>query len=233
MAEQLPLQFEFRANQTFDDYFPGNNQVIFDQLRRFATDKSGQYIYLWGSTGYGKSHLLQACCHAAAQIGLSSLCLDFKDFIEKDPALLVGFEVIDMVCLDNIDALVGHEDWELALFNFFNRHHESGKKLLLSATCPPNALPLKLPDLQTRINWGLCLNLKPFGDNDKIAALVYKAQQKGFDISPQVARFLLNHYDRKLASLWQMLDKLDSASLAAKRKLTIPFLKAVMGQRDL
>jgi DnaA family protein len=69
-------------------------------------------------------------------------------------------------------------------------------------------------------------------DDDKIAALRHKAKRLGIHITPQAAHYMLTRYDRNLASLWLMLDKLDWASLAAQRKLTIPFLKQVLNQVD-
>jgi len=67
-------------------------------------------------------------------------------------------------------------------------------------------------------------------DGDRIAALIFKADQMGFEIAPQAGRFLLTHYDRDPASLWALLEKLDKASLAAKRKLTLPFLKQILNE---
>ncbi|MEQ1483994.1 DnaA regulatory inactivator Hda [Methyloglobulus sp.] len=232
MAVQLPVTFEFRANQTFDDYYPGSNKEIIDQLRKTVAGTGEQYIFLWGEEGYGKSHLLQACCHEAFHQDITAFYLDLSDSASTDPELFTGLEGFEIVCLDNIDALAGREDWELAFFNLFNQHRDQGNRLILSATCTPNSLTFTLPDLRTRINWGLSLKIQPLDDNDKIAALNYKAQQMGFDIAPQAARFLLTHYDRSLTSLWLILDKLDWASLAAKRKLTIPFLKQILDQRD-
>ena len=232
MAEQLPLTFEFKANQTFDDYFPGSNQTIVDQLKNFAGGSGEEFIFLWGNPGYGKSHLLHASCHYAFQKGLSSFYFDLTETRSADPELLTGLEQFEIVCLDNIDNIQGHVEWELALFNFYNRQRDLKRKLLISALCAPNALNFKLPDLQSRINWGLALKIQVFDDKNKIAALTYKAQQKGFEIAPQAARFLLTHYDRKLSSLWITLEKIDSASLAAKRKLTIPFLKQIMEQNN-
>jgi DnaA-homolog protein len=230
MAEQLPVKFEFRANQTFDDFYPGSNQEIIDQLRRTVAGTGEQLIYLWGDKGYGKSHLLLACCQEAFNQGISVFYLDLSDSASTDPQLFAGLEGFEIVCLDNIDALTGREDWELALFNFFNQHRDHNHRLILSTSCAPNALPFILPDLQTRINWGLSLKIQALNDSDKIAALTFKAQQMGLVIAPQVARFLLTHHDRNLSSLWLMLDKLDWASLAAQRKLTIPFLKQIFEQ---
>jgi DnaA-homolog protein len=232
MAQQLPVKFEFRANQTFDDFYPGSNQEIVVQLRKTIAGTGEAFIFLWGDKGHGKSHLLQACCQEASKQGISAFYLDLSKQVSSEPELLTGLEAFDLVCLDNIEAIGGLQDWELALFNFFNQHRDYGNNLILSAACAPTALAFTLVDLQTRINWGLSLKIQALGDNDKIAAITHKAQQMGFDIAPQAARFLMTRYDRNLSSLWLMLNMLDKASLAAQRKLTIPFLKDVLETRD-
>jgi DnaA family protein len=228
MAKQLPLNFEFRANHTFNDFFPGSNQEIITHLQTCIAGSGEQQIFLWGTSGLGKSHLLQACCHQAYSQNLSSFYFSLSPLELPDPILLTGLERFDIVCFDNIEHLAGDPVWEQAFFNFFNQHRSHNHRLVLSASCPANQLAIHLPDLKTRLNWGLTLKIKPLADNEKIAALTFKADRMGFEISPQAGRFLLTHYDRNLASLWALLDKLDQASLAAKRKLTIPFLKKIL-----
>lgn len=230
MVKQLPLKFEFRADRTFDGFFAGNNHEICSHLKKFASGEGEHFIFLWGKSGYGKSHLLHACCHTAFQNGLSSFYLDLTELTVVDPEIFAGLENYEMVCIDNIDRIVGQEDYEMALFNFYNRNHEFNHRLLVSTSSAPDKLTFMLPDLRSRINWGLTLKIQGFDDDCKIAALSFKAQQQGFEMTPQTARYLITHYDRKLSSLWSLLDKLDSASLAAKRKLTIPFLKDIMQQ---
>ncbi|MDP2904608.1 MAG: DnaA regulatory inactivator Hda [Methylovulum sp.] len=228
MAEQLPVNFEFRANQTFKDFFPGSNQEIVDHLKNCVTGDSEQQIFIWGAQGLGKSHLLQACCHHAHQQHHSAFYFALSADGLPDPALLSGLDKFDLVCLDNIGHIAGDPVWEQAFFNFFNQHRGHGHKLIVSAAYAPGKLAIQLPDLKTRLNWGLALKLKPLSESDSIAALIFKADQMGFEIAPQAGRFLLTHYDRDLASLWALLEKLDRASLAAKRKLTLPFLKKIL-----
>lgn len=228
MAQQLAVNFEFRANQTFSDFYPGSNQEIICQLRKTAAGMGEQLIFLWGEKSHGKSHLLQACCQDAATLGIRAFYLDLSAGAATETGIFAGLEDYGLVCLDNVNCVSGDEKWEHALFKFFNLHRDLKHSLILSASCPPNALGISLPDLLTRLNWGLTLKIQAFDDNDKIAALTHKAQQMGFEIAPQAARFLLTRYDRDLPSLWLLLDKLDKASLAAQRKLTIPFLKAIL-----
>jgi DnaA family protein len=230
MAQQLPVDFEFRANQTFNDFFPGAHCEIVTHLQQCIAGQGELQIFLWGQSGMGKTHLLQACCHQAQQQNLSSFYFDLAQANLPAPALLSGLDQYDVVCFDNIEPLVGNALWEKAFFNFFNRQRDLGHKLILSACSPPNELAIQLPDLKTRLNWGLTLKMQLFIDSDKIAALIFKAKKMGFEIAPHAGRFLLIHYARDLASLWALLEKLDKASLAAKRKLTVPFLKQILDQ---
>lgn len=228
MAQQLPLHFEFRANHTFADFFPGANQETVDHLKQCVAGTGEQYIFLWGKSGQGKSHLLQACCQQAQNQNLRSFYFDLAAAKLPDPLMLSGLDECDVVCLDNIGQLAGKTDWEQAFFNFFNQHRDQGHQLIVSASCSPHALAIQLPDLKTRLNWGLALKIKALSDHDRIAALIFKADQLGFEIAPQTGRFLVSHYDRNPESLWTLLEKLNFASLAAKRKLTVPFLKKIL-----
>ena len=119
MAEQLPVAFEFRANQTFDDFYPGSNQEILAQLKNTVAGTGEQFIFLWGDAGHGKSHLLQACCNDAFKQQISSFYLDLSDSAALKPALLAGLESLELVCLDNIDAIAGREDWDIGLVYLF------------------------------------------------------------------------------------------------------------------
>jgi DnaA-homolog protein len=230
MAQQLPLQFEFRANKTFDDFFPGKNQEIIEHLKNCIAGTGEAFIFLWGKPGQGKSHLLQACCHQAYLQNFRSFYFDLAAPVMPDPLMLCGIDECDLVCLDNIEVIAGKPAWEQAFFNFFNQQRDQAHKLILSAYCSPQTLAIELPDLKTRLNWGLTLKLNYLSPDDRIAALIFKARQLGIEMTPQSGRFLVSHYDRNPESLWTLLDKLNLESLAAKRKLTVPFLKQILEQ---
>lgn len=229
MAEQLPVNFEFRANQTFNDFFSSGNQEIVDHLKKSLDGTGEQQIFIWGESGLGKSHLLQACCHQAHQHNLDAFYFSLSSSTHlPDPAILNGLDRFDLVCVDNIEHIAGDPAWEQAFFNFFNLHRSHGQTLIMSASCAPSHIAINLPDLRTRLNWGLTLKLKSLTEAESIKVLIFKAKQMGFEITPQAGRFLLTHYNRDLASLWNLLSTLDRASLAAQRKLTLPFLKKIL-----
>lgn len=230
MSKQLPLHFEFRANQGFSDFFVGSNLETVAHLQKSATGLGEQQIYLWGKSGLGKSHLLKACCQQAQELKRSNFYLELSASRLPEASILMGLDEIELVCIDNIDQFSGNPIWERAFFNFYNQHRERCHTLVVSAPCPVQDLALNLPDLETRLNWGLSLKIQDMNDDDKVSALAFRAKQMGFEISPQIGHYLLNHCDRELSSLWILLEKLDKASLSAKRLVTIPFIKQVLAE---
>lgn len=231
MAVQLPLQFEFQANQNFSTFYSGNNAETINHLQtNFNTDE--QQIFLWGEIGSGKTHLLQACCQETNKHNKTSFYFSLNASSLPDPSMLEGLEHFDLVCFDNIDQIAGNSEWEQAFFNFFNLNRDNNKHLILSAACPPKYLAFQLPDLKTRMSWGLTLKLQLLSDEQQLSALIYKANSLGFEIPLNVGRFLMTHYTRDLASIWKILSKIEQATLAAQRKLTIPFLKQIMADEE-
>ena len=225
MPEQYPLHFEFRANQTFDDFFAGENQPILEDLKQCVLGLGEQQIFMWAKSGQGKSHLLQACCHYAQQYERQSFYFDLARYSRHRPAILMGLDDYDVVCVDNIDWVVGHEKWELALCEFMQQQYERGHQLIISSTCLPDYMTIKTQNFKTHLSWGLMLSLQTLVDTHSIDALIFRADAMGFEISPQVGRCLMIQHHAELEGLWHLLEKLDHASLAAKRRLTVPFLK--------
>ena len=232
MAEQLTLQFNSNAEQSFASFYTGNNVELVSHLTNIANQLGEQQLFIWGAEGTGKSHLLQACCQAAYQNGLTSFYLDLSEHILADSSILEGLESFDLVCIDNIHHCANNKEWELGLFNFYNRQRANDKALVISGNCPPKFLMVQLPDLKTRLSWGLTLKLHDLLDDDLIAAFTCKAKYLGLDISPSVGEFIKKNHTRNAADLWRLLPKLEQATLVAKRKLSIPFLKEILSSED-
>lgn len=226
MVRQLTLGLSLRDEATFSNFYPGDNVALLAHLQAFATASGEQLVFLWGPAGSGRTHLLQASCHLlepgqAVYLDLAEPALQ--------PAVLMDLEYFSLVCLDNIDSILGREDWEVALFNFYNRSREQGSRLLVSGSAPPAQLVCQLADLRSRLAWGLVLCLQPLADDQKLIALKIRAKQRGLELTTEVGKFLLHHCSREMNNLFQALERLDQESLSAKHRLTIPFVKQVLG----
>lgn len=228
MPQQLPLPFSFNPELGFEQFHPGANAEPVGHLKRTAVGEGEHFIFLWGETGAGKTHLLNACCQAASERRRSVSFLPLEIFLDYGPETLDGLEYQDLICLDDVDAVIGREDWEIGLFNLFNRLREAHRDLIVTAKAPPAHTPIRLPDLQTRFGWGLTLRLYPLADKDKLTVLDLHARSLGLELPPQVGRYLLARYRRDLPALRDLLNQLDHATLAAKRRLTIPFVKTFL-----
>lgn len=228
ISEQLPLAVQLRDDATFDNFYTAGNGLLLDQLQT-QLDQSDRYIFIYGGQGSGRSHLLQAACHLAEQKGFQPLYLPLRELKTYSPdELFENLEQLDLICLDDVDVVLGDDAWELALFNLFNRVKEANTALLVSAPCAVRELVLKLPDLASRLSWGKLFQLNLLDDDQRQKALQFRALKRGMELPDDVVQFIYHRCQRDIGALFVVLDKLDKASLQEKRKLTIPFVKTVL-----
>jgi DnaA-homolog protein len=228
---QLPLNIALLDGASFENYYPGPNREVLECLAGGLDEEAQEIVYLWGRAGVGKTHLLEAQCRAASARGQPSAYLPLAEDLPVD--MLDGLEQATLLCLDDIHVRAGRAPWEQALFALYNRCRDAGTRLLIAGKAPPGALGIQLPDLASRLSWGLVLRLRELAEADKVAALQHRARCRGLELPAGVASFLLRRCRRDLPFLFGLLDRLDQASAAAQRRLTIPFVKGVLDSVDL
>jgi DnaA family protein len=155
--------------------------------------------------------------------------LPLAELKEIGPGMLEGVDQLPLVAIDDLQEVMGDADWEEALFHLYNRIRDRQSHLLIGANTPPAQCGGKLPDLVSRLSWGITYQVETLSDEEKVQALILRARQRGFDLLDDVAVFIMNRGPRDMAGLCQILDQLDQASLKEKRKLTIPFVKSELG----
>ncbi|MEX0623516.1 DnaA regulatory inactivator Hda [Saccharospirillum sp.] len=227
--QQLPLSVTFREDAVFDDYLPGDNAQTLGALRHALARLDETLIYLWGASGSGLTHLLQASVHDLQTQGLESLYLPLADCVDHGPEALEGLDQMAVLALDDIDSIAGHPEWEEALFHLFNRMRDSGRVLLVTSHTSPLKPAITLPDLASRLSWGLTFHIQPLTDEQKTDWLIWKARRRGLTMETDVAAFLINRTARSMTSLVEAFERLDQGSLAQQRRLTIPFVKSELG----
>jgi DnaA family protein len=225
---QLPLGLSLKDDASFDNFYPGKNIEIIDALKKTASGCGDKIIYLCGSRGQGLSHLLQASCHEAARHKVSAVYLPLGQLIQQSPEMLNGFESLQLICIDDLQCIAEAPAWEEAVFHLFNRVYDVGGSIIFAGNDLPKSLPLALPDLISRLSWGVFYLLHPLTDVEKITVLIRRAKGRGITLSDEVGKYILSHCPRHMTTLFAALDALDKASLAAQRRLTIPFVKEVL-----
>jgi DnaA family protein len=228
-AKQLPLPIRLRDTSVFASYFSGRNRSVVDALTAMSARRSGANdgptcVWVHGAAAVGKTHLLQAMC-ASAQ---NAVYLPLREVAQLSGEILSGYGQFSLVCLDDAEAVAGNPDWERALFRLHQELDEQSGRLVISGSAPPAALPFKLADLASRLNGGVVLTLQPLDEQEQLEALQLRAQLRGCELPEETAQFLLRRLPRNMTALCAFLDELDEASLVAQRRLTVPFVKAVL-----
>ncbi len=229
VEEQLPLRVQLRDDATFENFYSSDTQEFASQIQLSASGLGEQSIFVSGPVGSGCSHLLQAACHEAEKKGLNSVYLPLDELVEYSPAIFESLEGLPLIALDNLQAIVGKPEWEEALFHLFNRVRDSGGNLLFSADQSPDQLDIKLPDLYSRLVWGLVYSIDEPSTEFKMLALQFRAKNRGIEMTDDVAKYVVKNVKGQMDQMFEALQELDSASLSAKKKLTRPFVKTVMG----
>jgi len=225
---QIPLALGIKESPGFDLFVIGENYEAIQGIKNLASGSLFSSIYVWAQSGTGVSHLLQAACMLADKMDFQVAYVPLGYFNELDPQVLENLDNMDMVYIDDIDAIAGKPAWEQPLLHLYNRLRDKGCAMLIGAHASPQSINIQLQDLKSRMGWGLVYHLKPLNDQDKIEVLQRRASARAFDLPTEVAAYLVNRVQRDLPSLITLLDELEKATLAAQRKLTIPFVKSVM-----
>jgi DnaA family protein len=222
---QIPLELRLPVKAGLNDFIADNKQEILSAFKTVIDAKSHIFLYIAGSADTGKTHLLSALCLLAESSGQNIIYLPLKQANDFSPEICEGLEAADIICIDDIDQVAGNREWELAVFNLYNRIRDAEKKLVVSSNQSPASIPITLADLKSRLAWGITLTMQNLSDTYKKHILQQRAQHLGLELPGETVNYLLRHHHRTLTSLLETLHELDRASLAEQRKLTVPFVR--------
>lgn len=214
---QLPLAVQLRESASFASFHAGPNAAAVAALR-----SGSENVFLYGPAASGKSHLLQAAARE-----WQAAYLPLAQFAPLGPEALEGYSDARALCVDEADAALAQREWCIALLRLLDALRTRGARCAVAAGAAPERLGIALPDLRTRLAACAVFGLQPLDDSDRAALLRERAQARGLQMPEEVARWLLSQLPRDSASLIDVLERLDRASLAHQRRLTLPFVQQV------
>lgn len=227
---QLPLALRYPPDQRLDTFVRAPAGAV-EQLRAVATGDAAAVrdaLYLAGPAGVGKTHLLLATCAAAEASGHRAAYLPLAAAAGRLRDALHALEGNDLIALDGLEVIAGDREDEVALFDAHNRARAAGVALVYAARDIPDAIGLVLPDLRSRLGQCTRISLAPLDDDGRREVLQQRAQRRGLVLEDAALEWLLKRVGRELGGLTALLDQLDRASLAAQRRITVPFLRKTL-----
>ena len=224
---QLPLGLRLPDRAVFASFLPGRNTEALSHARAIAAGEVRGATWLCGAQGTGKTHLLQAICAAAA----ARVRAGYVPLAQVAPlgfGVLDGLSQLECLCLDDLDVVAGQLAWERGLFGLLRETEEAGGALIAASAAPPALLPWALADLGSRFTAGAVFQLRPLDEAEQHAALELRARLRGLELPEETWQWLRRRYPRDMRRLYELLDTLDEAALAAQRRLTVPFIRDVL-----
>jgi DnaA-homolog protein len=228
--KQLPLGVRLRDGARFDSFVAGRNGEVVELLSG-AGRSAFRVLWVWGRRATGKTHLLQAACASVADRGGSASYVDPASGAE--PGWLEGCENLDLVCLDGLEQVSRDADWNQALFRLYTLMQDGSARLCVATEQPPAAVEFQLPDLRSRLLAGSVHQLHELDDAGQAEALRLRAARRGLELSPDGALYLVHRLPRDMHTLCAVMDRLDEASLAEQRRLTVPFLRKALEDQGI
>lgn len=249
MKDQLPLAIRWPSQQQFSDYLEQDHSAAVHVLHRAATGPAAPWAFVSGPIASGKTHLLIAACSAAQDAQRSAQYVSLRDLVKQDaaahsrrlqdaPAAIGAADAAaviatlggsDLLALDDIDAISDNASAQLALFDLYNRCVVEKDTLLFAANAAPAQLKFGLPDLVSRLSACTQIPLKALDETGRRRVLAQRAAARGLVFEDAVLDWLFVHHARDLRSLAALFERIDQAALVAQRRITVPFLRQILG----
>ena len=224
---QIPLSVRLPDRAVFESFLAARNAQAVEHLQRLASGAPAAPSWLCGPPGSGKTHLLQATC-AAAAAGMRAGYVPLAEVAHLGVGVLEGLPQLECLCLDDIDRVAGDAAWERGIFALLCELEDAAGRLVFAARSPPALVGWVLADLGSRCAASAVFQLRALEEQEQHAALQLRARLRGLELPDETWHWLQRRFPRDMGTLYELLDTLDEAALAEKRRLTVPFIREVL-----
>ena len=220
--KQLALDIGLARAPSLASFLAGPNEAAWKHLQLWvgSPTRSPVPTYLWGASGSGKTHLLEAVRESLREQGAGTGWLD--------PSMAEPPEFDDrwaVVLLDDVHLYSAVQ--QHAAFAWFVNAQTLQRGVVAAGLLPPADLELR-EDLRTRLGWGHIFQMHVLSEPERRAVLRQAADARGVFLGDDVMDFILNRFSRDLGSLMQLLDHLDAYALRTQRAITIPLIRSML-----
>ena len=222
--EQLLLPVSVSEHMVFESFYPGPNLEIYQALQA-NVQKS---LWISGVQSSGKTHLLQATFQRCIRLSKSSLYIPMREFDQFSPEILDDLEQLHLICIDDIEFILGNQAWERKLLDLYERIQTTDTHLVVASHDSPKGINFFLPDLASRFSMSLIHQLEMLSETEILSAIQMHAEVRGFNLPKESVNYLLKRVERNVGSLIDIIEILDYESLSKQRKLNIPFIKNIL-----
>ena len=239
--ESIPLS----ADHTFDEFVVGPSNRLAHAACVAVSDAPGRSngynpLFIHGDVGLGKTHLLQAICAVVLDRDPDAkiLYLSCEAFIRQyinavASKQMNGFRQryrhVDVLVVDDVHFLAGHEQTQEEFFHTFNTLHQQGKQVVFSADCPPGEIPELTDRLMSRFKWGMVARIDKPGFETRVAIVDTKAREWGLELGDDVVKLVAHRCEANVREIEGALRTLGAVGQLHGRPPTIAEARDAFG----
>ena len=228
------------SSYTFENFVVGtSNQLAFSAAQSTAMNPGQQYnpLFIYGGSGLGKTHLIQAIGNYAITQGASVIYTTSEDFLNDFLYNLKNhtmdrfrkkYRQCDFLLIDDIQFLSKKEQTQEEFFHTFNELHRLHKQIVLTSDKPPKKIAGFEERLTTRFEWGLMADVQPPGLETKISIIRKKCELNNISLDDDVINYIASHMEDNIREIESAITSLNAHAKLLSKEVNIDFAMEVM-----
>ena len=215
---QLGLPISLNTSMLLESFV--ENKELLRLINQLFLDENSSEVFIYGSSGQGKTHVLQGAVLKALELDKNAIYIDCS---ESFPEHILDFiDQVYFISFDNVH-LISSENQEI-FFDLYNQARQNQILILVSADSLPSDLEV-MKDIKTRLSLAAVYKLEELNDELIMRVIDSQMGQRNLSINSGVYEYLFKNYSRDLKLLLATLNDLDKASLQAKKAISITFVR--------
>lgn len=228
---------------TFDTFIVGSsNQFAFSTAQAVSKKPGSNYnpLFIYGFSGLGKTHLLQAIGNQAQHFGYSVIYTTSEQFLndfiynlrnKTQDRFRQKYRECDFLLIDDIQFLSRKEQTQEEFFHTFNELHSLNKQIVMTSDKPPKKIAGFEDRLKSRFEWGLMADVQPPGLETKISIIQKKCELDGVDLNPDIINYIASNMGDNIREIESAIINLNAHAKMLSQEITIDFAKHVMKEQ--
>ena len=225
---------------TFDSFVVGpSNQMAYNASLAVSNKPGTQYnpLFIYGGTGLGKTHLLQAVGNYAIEKGNTVIYVTIEQFMNDFTFSLKNksmehfrnkYRKCDVLLIDDIQFLSGKEQTQEEFFHTFNELHNAKKQIVMTSDRLPSQIAGLVDRLKSRFEWGLTADVQIPGLETKIAIIEKKSELNGISLSREIINFIATTLDNSIREIEGVLIRINASASLLNQEITLQMVQGLL-----
>ncbi len=225
---------------TFENFIVGSsNQMAYTLCESVSKKPAKEYnpLFIYGMSGLGKTHLIQAIGNKAIQNGQKVIYISSEQFMNdftynlrnKTPdRFREKYRECDYLLIDDIQFLSGKEQTQEEFFHTFNELHSLNKQIVLTSDKPPKKIAGFEDRLKSRFEWGMLVSIQPPGLETKISIIEKKCELNGIKIDSEIINYIATNLGNNIREIESAITSIYSYSTLMAKKIDLEFVQNIL-----